>query len=1095
MKVSCEEEIALARPALEKAQKAANSLDAKDFSEIKGMSKPPEVVRVVVIATAMVFGAKENWDDAKKWIGNIDSLKKLRELNPYKDVKESVWKKLKTNYLDSPMFSEENLKNGSAAVPTLAGFLRNSEIYFRSQKDFAPKEAKLQEAQDQLAKVEAELDVKVKSLNAIRDKSAELARKLQDSMAQAEAYKAEQDQAKKRLQRAEKLLTGLADESVRWKQTEEDLNKDLYNLIGNMLMNSAILSYLGPFTAPFRRKLSKKWMALIKENKIPFSDNYNFQNMVEPVMIRDWQNMGLPADDLSIDNGIIMTNCLRYPLMIDPQTQANRWIKNLRKDMGLTVLKLTNQNFVRTLQNALMSGASLLIENVEEALDPILEPVLLREYTKEKGTCKMKIGAEEVPYNMDFRLFITTKMPNPHYVPEITIKVTLINFTVTQEGLQDQLLIDVIKNERKELEEQRDGLIIRISDYNKQLLELQERILRQINEIQTNILDNEEIIITLEASKTTSSTINAGMKEAKETSAQINTIREEYRPIAQRGSILYFVIASLALIDPMYQYSLEFFINLFNRRLANSAKSTEVRIRIDIVIKDITEAFYNNVCRGLFEKHKLMYSFLIASNIAKSDKKISENEWTYFSNGSYGELASEVKDVPEWMDEMLWKQIKNLETVNYNFVTLPQSMQDPKEADAWKLIKSSDDPLKNPLPPSIEAISTMTYFQKMLIYYTFRKEKLIIFVKEFVKNYIGKTFIESPPFDLKASYDDSTCNTPIIFVLSPGADPMSNLMAFAKEKEMDGSRFKILSLGQGQGKKAEDLIKMGRINGDWICLQNCHLAATWMTDLERIQENQGDVLQDYRLWLTSMPSNKFPVSVLQSGIKITNEPPRGIKANVKRSYLEVNEDWYNRSSKPDEFKKLFFSLSLFHAVVLERRKFGAIGWNIPYGWMNSDLETCRLQLKMYLEEQATIPYDTLSFLVAVINYGGRVTDNKDERLIKAILSLYFTPEVMTPGYKFSDAGIYHVPKELSINHVLEYIETLPLEDDPEVSSRLTQDLWIAFKRRHHFPDQSGEGVHGHIDSGSAKRRRKGSRRRNARGLRLQDGKRIRRQGA
>jgi dynein heavy chain len=168
----------------------------------------------------------------------------------------------------------------------------------------------------------------------------------------------------------------------------------------------------------------------------------------------------------------------------------------------------------------------LLIENVEETLDPILEPVLNKELKKEKSSqWKIKIGGEEIVYNQEFRLYITTKMPNPHYVPEIVIKITLINFTVTLAGLEDQLLIDVIKNERPELEEQRDNLIVQISDFNKQLVELQDKILRQIYDIQGDILDNENIIITLEASKSTSITINKGMKEASETAETINSIQ------------------------------------------------------------------------------------------------------------------------------------------------------------------------------------------------------------------------------------------------------------------------------------------------------------------------------------------------------------------------------------------------------------------------------------------------------------------------------------------------------------------------------------------------------------------------------------------
>jgi dynein heavy chain len=95
-----------------------------------------------------------------------------------------------------------------------------------------------------------------------------------------------------------------------------------------------------------------------------------------------------------------------------------------------------------------------------------------------------------------------------------------------------------------------------------------------------------------------------------------------------------------------------------------------------------------------------------------------------------------------------------------------------------------------------------------------------------------------------------------------------------------------------------------------------------------------------------MPSNKFPVPVLQNGIKLTNEPPKGLKANLQRTYNEIKEEMYNSSKKPVEFQKLLFSLAFFHAIILERRKFGAIGWNIPYDWMNSDFETSQLQLKV-----------------------------------------------------------------------------------------------------------------------------------------------------
>ena len=207
-----------------------------------------------------------------------------------------------------------------------------------------------------------------------------------------------------------------------------------------------------------------------------------------------------------------------------------------------------------------------------------------------------------------------------------------------------------------------------------------------------------------------------------------------------------------------------------------------------------------------------------------------------------------------------------------------------------------------------------------------------------------------------------------------------------------------------------------------------------MPELEKIQERQDEtgMHPDYRLWLTSMPSRNFPVPVLQSGIKITNEPPKGLKANLKGTFNEVTPEDYESCTKPKEYKKLLFALAYFHAVILERRKYGAIGWNIPYEWMNSDFVTSKTQLKMYLDEQPDIPYTALNYVVAEVNYGGRVTDDKDVRMIKALLKRYFCAEIMNDAYKLSKLDIYYAPAESPLIEIKNYIDKLPLEDDPEV---------------------------------------------------------------
>jgi len=207
-----------------------------------------------------------------------------------------------------------------------------------------------------------------------------------------------------------------------------------------------------------------------------------------------------------------------------------------------------------------------------------------------------------------------------------------------------------------------------------------------------------------------------------------------------------------------------------------------------------------------------------------------------------------------------------------------------------------------------------------------------------------------------------------------------------------------------------------------------------MPELEKLQEMQDEnsMHPEYRLWLTSMPISVFPVPVLQSGIKLTNEPPRGLKANLKRTYADISEEDFESCTKSKEYKKMLFALSYFHAAIIERRKYGAIGWNIQYQWMTSDFETSRRQLKMYLDEQDQVPYAALNYVVSEANYGGRVTDDKDVRLIRAMLKRYFCPEVMNDSYKLSKLETYYAPTDGTLADTRAYIDTLPQDEDPEV---------------------------------------------------------------
>jgi len=200
------------------------------------------------------------------------------------------------------------------------------------------------------------------------------------------------------------------------------------------------------------------------------------------------------------------------------------------------------------------------------------------------------------------------------------------------------------------------------------------------------------------------------------------------------------------------------------------------------------------------------------------------------------------------------------------------------------------------------------------------------------------------------------------------------------------------------------------------------------------QEAAGSLNQDFRLWLTACPSPTFPISILQNGIKMTIEPPKGLRLAMLRSYLSIDPEFFDPEFKKiKELKKMCFGLCFFHGLILERRGFGPVGWNNAYGFSEPDRDISRLQLKAFLEDFEGVPYEALNYMVSEANYGGRVTDTQDRRAIVCILKGFYTPQILKEDYVFSVSGIYHCPPaEADLDATIAHIKGFPLNTTPEV---------------------------------------------------------------
>ena len=364
IKSGCEEILAEAMPALHSATKALNTLDVKDIGEMKMYQTPPEDLVMVLNAVCLLKKIPQSWESAKKEMGNPKAfLNSLVEFDK-DNIQDGQLKKLK-KFVNDPKFTPDNIGKKSVAGKSMCMWVKAMDKYSEVRKIVIPKQEALKVAEAQLAEAQKTLAVKQAELQKVRNKIAALEAEYNASQQELDRLTRQKQTIEIQLQRASKLVVGLADESKRWAESIEELKADEINMLGNTVLASGFISYLGCFTNKYRKQLVAQWMTFCKEKDLKYAFDFSVVKILgDSVVIRDWQLKGLPGDSLSIDNGIIATSAKRWPLIIDPQSQGNKWIKNMEKENNLQVIKLSNPKFLNICDTSIRLGYSVLLENI-----------------------------------------------------------------------------------------------------------------------------------------------------------------------------------------------------------------------------------------------------------------------------------------------------------------------------------------------------------------------------------------------------------------------------------------------------------------------------------------------------------------------------------------------------------------------------------------------------------------------------------------------------------------------------------------------------------------------------------------------------------
>ncbi|KAJ8318719.1 LOW QUALITY PROTEIN: hypothetical protein KUTeg_003810 [Tegillarca granosa] len=1016
----CERDLAKAEPALAAAKEALNTLNKNNLTELKSFGSPPPAVTNVTAAVMCLLapGGKvpkdKSWKAAKSSIMNkvdqfLDNL-----INYDKDNIPDACLKAVDPYLKDPEFEPEFIKAKSLAASGLASWVINICKYYEVYCDVEPKRLALNAANAELSAAREKLKIITTKINQLEADLAKLTAEFEKATAEKLKCQEEADMTAKTIELANRLVGGLASENVRWADSISQYREQEKTLPGDTLLITAFVSYLGCFTKQYRVDLQEKhWLPFLKGLKtpIPVSEGLDPLTMLtDGAQIASWNNEGLPSDRMSTENATILSNCERWPLMIDPQLQGIKWIKT-KYGADLKIIRLGQKGYLDAIERA--SGDVVLLENIGETIDPVLDPLLGRNTIK-KGRA-IKMGDKEVEYHQDFKLIIQTKLANPHYQPEMQAQTTLINFTVTRDGLEDQLLADVVSKERPDLEKLKLDLTRQQNQFKITLKELEDSLLARLSAAEGNFLGDYALVENLETTKRTAAEIEVKAEEATKTEIEINLARESYRPAAARASLMYFILNDLHKIHPMYQFSLKAFKVVFEKAIDRAEPAEEVKQRVINLIDCITFSVFVYTARGLFERDKIIFMSQMAFQILTAANDINPIELDFLLRFP---AVQNVTSPVDFLNNNSWGGIKAMANME-EFRNLDRDIEG--SAKRWKKFVESECPEKEKFP---QEWKNKTSLQKLCMMRALRPDRMTYAMKYFVEEKMGSKYTEGRPVDFAKSYEESGPATPMFFILSPGVDPLKDVEKHGKKLgfTVDAQNFHNISLGQGQEIVAEQAMDLSAKEGHWVILQNVHLVAKWLSTLEKkIEQYSEESHEAYRVFISAEPAASaeyhiIPQGILEAAIKITNEPPTGMFANLHKALDNFNQETLEMCARENEFKSILFSLCYFHAVVCERRKFGAQGWNRVYPYNTGDLTISVNVLYNYLEANAKVPWEDLRYLFGEIMYGGHITDDWDRRLCKTYLEVYMHPDMLegelylAPGFPLppnSDYKAYH----------------------------------------------------------------------------------------
>ncbi|KAK4163181.1 dynein heavy chain, cytoplasmic [Cladorrhinum sp. PSN259] len=1029
------EDLAKAEPAVEEAKGAVSNIKKQHLTEVRSMASPPQGVRLALDSVCTLIGHKvSDWKQIQAVVRRDDFIASIVSFNNEKQMTKALRMKMRNDFLSNPEFTFEKVNRASRACGPLVSWVQAQVQYAEILDRVGPLREEVQQLEDQALQTRAEAKAVEQTIENLETSIATYKVEYASLISETQAIKAEMSRVQFKVDRSVKLLDSLSSERTRWEEGSKSFETQISTLVGDVLVAAAFLAYSGLYDQTFRKSMMEDWLHQLHLSGIQFKQHNPITEYLSTADERlGWQQNTLPVDDLCTENAIILQRFNRYPLIIDPSGRVTEFLQRECKDRRLTVTSFLDDSFTKQLESALRFGNPILIQDAEH-LDPVLNHVLNKEYQKTGGRVLIQLGKQQIDFSPAFKIYLSTRDPSATFAPDICSRTTFVNFTVTQSSLQTQSLAEVLKSERPDVDERRSNLIKLQGEFKVHLRQLEKRLLQALNESRGNILDDDNVIETLETLKTEAAEISAKMSNTEGVMAEVEEITLQYNIIARSCSAVFAVLEQLHYLNHFYQFSLQYFLDIFHSVLHGNphlANETNHNLRRDIIVKDLFVTTFKRTALGLLQKDRITLAMLLAqASPYKMDKGLLDVIMDDKVEGK--DLSSDVEARQEALARA--KRI----------TVLKDKLDNVSEADWDKFF--SEELAENFVPQIWEdnVEPNDCALMSLLLVKLFRLDRFVPTAQRFVTLVFGPELFDIVE-DLKQTVDQVPATRPISLVSSPGFDASYKVDSLVERMRV---RCTNIAMGSNEGlASADKAVANAAQTGSWVLIKNVHLAPTWLQSLEKRMESLNPN-SEFRLFLSMESSPKIPVNLLRASRVLMYEQPAGVRANMKDSMSSLS----TRAVKsPVERTRLYLLLSFLHAVIQERLRYAPnLGWKGFWEFNDADYECSAFVVDTWVDVAAqnrtniapqNIPWEMIRYLVTE-TYGGKIDDEGDFEMLRRLVEGFLTPKAFDIGWKLVDTssgggesenevgGDLVVPGGTSLPEFMGWIQKLPEREPP-----------------------------------------------------------------